>query len=169
MEFPVNGFKQVKNSGRMHLVFFVQYGKLEVTVHESAFVVSTGGVWQVPSGKFELFPSFRACPFAFIFSPKLLHARSPGRRLAVPHWLPKTEQLFGSNKSSFRQRAVKATKICGLGSRCGISHIHDMASKERLLAVVPQALEARIQTSASEYLASTVPCPSTSIWMGGYG
>jgi Mif2/CENP-C like len=51
LEFPINGFKQIKHSGKTHFAFFVQYGKLEVTIEGEVFNISTGGVWQVPRGK----------------------------------------------------------------------------------------------------------------------
>ena len=50
VELPPNGFKKLKNSRKMQMVFFVHYGKVRVTVASNEFVISKGGVWQVPRG-----------------------------------------------------------------------------------------------------------------------
>ncbi|KAF2205403.1 hypothetical protein GQ43DRAFT_437029 [Delitschia confertaspora ATCC 74209] len=52
VELPVGGEKRAKNSRRMHMVFFVASGVVEVTVHENSFSIHKGGVWQVPRGNF---------------------------------------------------------------------------------------------------------------------
>jgi hypothetical protein len=43
--------KRTKNSRKMHMVFNVQSGAVEVKVHENEFTVHRGGVWQVPRGE----------------------------------------------------------------------------------------------------------------------
>lgn len=50
VELPPGGVKRPKNSRRMHMVFFVASGTVEVTVHQSEFVIHRGGVFQVPRG-----------------------------------------------------------------------------------------------------------------------
>lgn len=45
------GAKKPKNSRKMQMVFFVFYGRVEVTVNDSAFRIGKGGMWQVPRGK----------------------------------------------------------------------------------------------------------------------
>lgn len=52
VDMPPGGFKQAKNSRKMHMIFFVASGKVDVTVAENAFSISKGGIWQVPRGKF---------------------------------------------------------------------------------------------------------------------
>lgn len=42
--------KRTKNSRIMHMLFNVQYGTVEVKVHENEFTVHKGGIWQVPRG-----------------------------------------------------------------------------------------------------------------------
>jgi centromere protein C len=47
--------KRTKNSRKMHMVFNVQSGTVEVKVHENEFTVHRGGIWQVPRGKSYLY------------------------------------------------------------------------------------------------------------------
>jgi hypothetical protein len=49
--------KRTKNSRKMHMVFNVQTGTVEVKVHENEFTVHRGGIWQVPRGKSQHFSS----------------------------------------------------------------------------------------------------------------
>lgn len=51
VDLPPGGAKKLKNSRKMQMVFFVHYGKVLVTVNESQFRISTGGMWFVPRGK----------------------------------------------------------------------------------------------------------------------
>ncbi|KAI9158395.1 Inner kinetochore subunit cnp3 [Paramyrothecium foliicola] len=44
--------KLPKNSRKMHMVFFVHYGKVLVTVNEAQFRISAGGMWFVPRGNY---------------------------------------------------------------------------------------------------------------------
>ncbi|KAB8338797.1 hypothetical protein FH972_021742 [Carpinus fangiana] len=46
VEMPPNGFKRMKNSRKMAMVFFVHYGKVAVDVAGTRFTISKGGVWQ---------------------------------------------------------------------------------------------------------------------------
>jgi hypothetical protein len=55
IEMRADQMKRTKNSRKMHMVFNVQSGVVEVRVHENEFTVHQGGIWQVPRG--ELFPS----------------------------------------------------------------------------------------------------------------
>lgn len=51
IELRADQMKRSKNSRKMHMVFNVQSGALEVKVHENEFTVHKGGIWQVPRGK----------------------------------------------------------------------------------------------------------------------
>ncbi|KAM0148548.1 hypothetical protein ACHAQE_003662 [Botrytis cinerea] len=44
--------KKPKNSRKMQMVFFVFYGRVEVSVNETTFRIGKGGMWQVPRGNF---------------------------------------------------------------------------------------------------------------------
>lgn len=57
VDLPAGAEKKTKNARRMHMVFFVFYGKVEVTVNETTFIIGKGGMWQVPRGIF----SFSFC------------------------------------------------------------------------------------------------------------
>jgi centromere protein C len=51
IELRAEQMKRSKNSRKMHMVFNVQSGTVEVKVHENEFTVHRGGIWQVPRGK----------------------------------------------------------------------------------------------------------------------
>jgi centromere protein C len=51
VEIPPGGFKRTKNSRRMNMGFFVHQGKVDVTVADTEFTISKGGVWHVPRGQ----------------------------------------------------------------------------------------------------------------------
>lgn len=51
IELRADQMKRSKNSRRMHMVFNVQSGAVEVKVHENEFTVHKGGIWQVPRGE----------------------------------------------------------------------------------------------------------------------
>lgn len=50
VDLPAGTEKKVKNSRRMQMVFFVYYGRVEVTVNDTTFGIGKGGMWQVPRG-----------------------------------------------------------------------------------------------------------------------
>lgn len=50
IDLRVDQMKRTKNSRKMHMIFTVQSGTVEVKVHENEFTVHRGGVWQVPRG-----------------------------------------------------------------------------------------------------------------------
>ncbi|KAF1831065.1 hypothetical protein BDW02DRAFT_582393 [Decorospora gaudefroyi] len=50
IELGPDQMKRSKNSRLMHMVFNVQFGTVEVRVHENEFTVHKQGVWQVPRG-----------------------------------------------------------------------------------------------------------------------
>ncbi|KAF2423177.1 hypothetical protein EJ08DRAFT_652876 [Tothia fuscella] len=52
VELLPQGFKRSKNSRRMNMVFFVHEGKVAVTVGDTEFGISKGGIWHVPRGNF---------------------------------------------------------------------------------------------------------------------
>lgn len=61
VDLPAGSEKRPKNSRKMHMVFFVQTGKVLVTVNEASFRLSAGGMWFVPRG---ISPSsFSVCGF----------------------------------------------------------------------------------------------------------
>jgi centromere protein C len=51
IELRADQMKRTKNSRKMHMVFNVQSGVVEVKVFENEFTVHRGGIWQVPRGK----------------------------------------------------------------------------------------------------------------------
>jgi centromere protein C len=51
VDLPPGAEKRPKNSRKMHMVFFVHYGKVVVTVNEAQFRISAGGTWFVPRGE----------------------------------------------------------------------------------------------------------------------
>jgi glyoxylate utilization-related uncharacterized protein len=69
VEIPPDGYKRMKNSRKMQMVFFVHEGKVTVDIEDVQFGMTKGGVWQVPRGEFFfllffLFPSL----FHFLFA-----------------------------------------------------------------------------------------------------
>jgi centromere protein C len=50
VDLPAWTEKKMKNSRRMQMVFFVYYGRVEVTVNDTTFGIGKGGMWQVPRG-----------------------------------------------------------------------------------------------------------------------
>ena len=53
IELRADQMKRSKNSRKMHMVFHVVAGALEVKVHENEFTVHKGGLWQVPRGELQ--------------------------------------------------------------------------------------------------------------------
>lgn len=51
VDLPPGAVKRQKPSQDMHLVFFVHYGKAMVTVNDTTFHISKGGMWFVPRRK----------------------------------------------------------------------------------------------------------------------
>ncbi len=52
LELPPGTEKRPKNSRKMFMTFFVQLGHVQVTVHETTFRISKGGMFFVPRGEF---------------------------------------------------------------------------------------------------------------------
>ncbi|EQK99786.1 RmlC-like jelly roll fold protein [Ophiocordyceps sinensis CO18] len=52
VDLPPGAEKRPKNSRKMHMVFFVHYGKVLVTINETQFRISAGGMWFVPRGNY---------------------------------------------------------------------------------------------------------------------
>ncbi|KAK4990743.1 mitotic fidelity of chromosome transmission-related protein [Elasticomyces elasticus] len=50
VELPARGYKRMKNSRKMQMVFFVHEGKVTVEVAGLTFGLTKGGCWQVPRG-----------------------------------------------------------------------------------------------------------------------
>lgn len=55
VEIPPDGYKRMKNSRKMQMVFFVHEGKVTVDIEDVQFGMTKGGVWQVPRGEFSRF------------------------------------------------------------------------------------------------------------------
>jgi centromere protein C len=51
VDLPPGAMKKPKNSRKMQMVFFVFYGRVQVTVNDTKFRIGKGGMWQVPRGK----------------------------------------------------------------------------------------------------------------------
>jgi len=69
VDLPPGAEKRPKNSRKMHMTFFVFSGKVLVTVADTSFRISKGGMWFVPRGEFS-----RAVLFLFFcwFHPLVL-------------------------------------------------------------------------------------------------
>ncbi|PHH69307.1 hypothetical protein CDD82_7848 [Ophiocordyceps australis] len=52
VDLPPSSEKRPKNSRKMHMVFFVHYGKVLVTINDAQFRISAGGTWFVPRGNY---------------------------------------------------------------------------------------------------------------------
>ncbi|RDA93192.1 hypothetical protein CP533_3158 [Ophiocordyceps camponoti-saundersi (nom. inval.)] len=52
VDLPPGAEKRAKNSRKMHMVFFVHYGKVLVNINETEFRITTGGTWFVPRGNY---------------------------------------------------------------------------------------------------------------------
>ncbi|KAI0900505.1 Mif2/CENP-C like-domain-containing protein [Annulohypoxylon nitens] len=50
VDMPPGSEKRTKNSRKMHMVFFVHSGSVEVTVAQTEFRIGKGGMWFVPRG-----------------------------------------------------------------------------------------------------------------------
>lgn len=56
VELPPGGVKKPKNSKRMHMIFFVCKGRVQVDVSGVQFSAGKGCVFQVPRGIVDVFP-----------------------------------------------------------------------------------------------------------------
>lgn len=54
VEMPPNAIKKQKNSKRMHMVFFVYYGRIRVDIAGLQFSAGKGCVFQVPRGELNI-------------------------------------------------------------------------------------------------------------------
>jgi centromere protein C len=52
VEVPPKGVKKPKNSKRMHMVFYVSHGRVQVDMNGVQFTAGKGCVFQVPRGEF---------------------------------------------------------------------------------------------------------------------
>ncbi|KAF4636531.1 hypothetical protein G7Y89_g1557 [Cudoniella acicularis] len=52
VDLPPGAAKKPKSSRKMQMVFFVYYGRVQVTVNGNTFRIGKGGMWQVPRGNF---------------------------------------------------------------------------------------------------------------------
>ncbi|PSN68382.1 hypothetical protein BS50DRAFT_587562 [Corynespora cassiicola Philippines] len=62
IELKPDQMKRTKNSRRMHMVFHVHAGAVEVKMHDNEFSVHKGGVFQVPRGEFQSFTCLFSSP-----------------------------------------------------------------------------------------------------------
>ena len=93
VDLPPGGAKRVKNSRKMQMVFFVFYGRVEVSMGTplKTFSIGRGGQWQVPRG--ELLCS---CSF-FITNRGLLASKSRAEeRIAVFTICSHPQQMLGT-------------------------------------------------------------------------
>jgi glyoxylate utilization-related uncharacterized protein len=67
VEIPPDGYKRMKNSRKMQMVFFVHEGKVTVDIEDVQFGMTKGGVWQVPRGEF--FPISFSSPLSVCIIP----------------------------------------------------------------------------------------------------
>lgn len=51
VELPPDGVKKPKNSKKMHMVFYVCHGRVQVSISDVQFSAGKGSVFQVPRGK----------------------------------------------------------------------------------------------------------------------
>lgn len=81
VDLPPGGAKRVKNSRKMQMVFFVFYGRVEVSMGTplKTFSIGKGGQWQVPRGK--LFRSLSLFITACMFHSKAKLARRQKEQL----------------------------------------------------------------------------------------
>jgi centromere protein C len=56
VDLPPGAIKKPKNSRKMQMVFFMFYGRVQVTVNDTVFRIGKGGMWQVPRGKTHFHP-----------------------------------------------------------------------------------------------------------------
>ncbi|KAH7321058.1 kinetochore CENP-C fungal-like protein [Stachybotrys elegans] len=68
VDLPPGAEKRPKNSRKMHMVFFVHYGKVLVTVNEAQFRISAGGMWFVPRGNYYSISNDYEAPCRIFFS-----------------------------------------------------------------------------------------------------
>ncbi len=92
VDLPPEGAKRVKNSRKMQMVFFVFYGRVEVSMGTplKTFSIGKGGQWQVPRGK--LFCSLSFCITTRVFP---LKAEVVSKSKAIPcfhnSWAPSAD------------------------------------------------------------------------------
>lgn len=68
VDLPPGGAKKLRNSKRMHMVFFVHQGRVDVRVEDTEFSIGKGGLWQVPRGNMYSIQNPRAKPARIFFS-----------------------------------------------------------------------------------------------------
>ncbi|KAH6900120.1 Mif2/CENP-C like-domain-containing protein [Thelonectria olida] len=68
VDLPPGAEKRPKNSRRMHMVFFVQFGKVLVSVNETQFRITAGGMWFVPRGNYYTINNDYDAPCRIFFS-----------------------------------------------------------------------------------------------------
>ncbi|GAB0138100.1 hypothetical protein EsDP_00006345 [Epichloe bromicola] len=68
VDLPPEAEKRPKNSRKMHMVFFVHYGKVLVTINEVQFRISAGGTWFVPRGNYYSITNDQEVPARIFFA-----------------------------------------------------------------------------------------------------
>jgi hypothetical protein len=114
--------KRTKNSRRMHMVFHVESGAVEVKVHENVFTVHRGGVFQVPRGMLILFSascllslsSFSVTQHLSLFLYTFLYDRS--------HFMLIAWSDNGSRKSAFVKPSTTSSRCAQRSHRCTLLH-----------------------------------------------
>jgi hypothetical protein len=93
--------KRTKNSRKMHMVFNVQSGTVEVKLHENEFTVHRGGIWQVPRGELYMFSSLFV--LSLLCALRNIHISSSLGRRASWHSKLQVHLLQSASSSKFLQ------------------------------------------------------------------
>ncbi|KAH8716929.1 kinetochore CENP-C fungal-like protein [Phaeosphaeriaceae sp. PMI808] len=86
IELRADQMKRTKNSRKMHMVFNVQSGTVEVKVYENEFTVHRGGIWQVPRAPQTILSSL----FGLLLEP----VRRPSLYTSAPVWIWHAPSVF---------------------------------------------------------------------------
>ncbi|EAT90894.2 hypothetical protein SNOG_01245 [Parastagonospora nodorum SN15] len=161
IDLRVDQMKRTKNSRKMHMIFNVQSGTVEVKVHENEFTVHRGGVWQVPRGMLH-FPSFLLPPHAVpAYSLYLGKRRNMDSSAAWSTGAPRTP---GNNIATATSRFPDCLKYCATAvtlhlSRLGTLHVptaYDVAQHDDYnVALLGQGKREARRTTCSRLLQQT--------------
>lgn len=112
VDLPPGAEKRPKNSRKMHMVFFVHYGKVLVTVNEANFRITAGGMWFVPRGMFSFALSL---PIVYI---KLPNTTSTGNYYSITNDYDNPSRIFFSQAcevSAVRPQDPNASQMSVMG------------------------------------------------------
>lgn len=128
IELRADQMKRSKNSRKMHMVFNVQSGTVEVKVHENEFTVHKGGIWQVPRGKFCICQSPRGrCANV---RPQVIHTASrmsgAGRPASSLRRLARLQRMKSRLAVTILRPLLFLRSIsgqCAVSAKCKSSHL----------------------------------------------